>query len=306
MEEDRVYYELANVEIMRLDVDDEHYYYGGEKGKEKQFYLSVTRVLDVAGPFPEGLRQYLRVTSYEEQKDRLEYTAGRGSGLHAALESLMKAEELDLREYKTRFEKDAIVTFIRFIKFLSPSKFENEIVVADPDLRLAGTLDFEGWVDNWRVAALLNATYALEIDNDGDFQLKEAYLNLPEKHPGRCRIIIDWKFTGRSQYSHEVQVAAYKTMYNKTRHGTVSRCFTWRYSPKHKYGFDFRESHLNYRSFKRIYDTAIEYMSGFPEPPVVKRYPEKVRLYDTVKSNVHKPKKPTVRKDPRMPRMRAK
>ena len=301
-EEDRVYYELANVEIMKLEVDDEHYYYGGEKGKEKQFYLSVTRILDIAGPFPEALRTYLRVTSYEEQKDRLEYTAGRGSGLHGALEDLMNGKELDMKDYRTRFEKDAIVTFIRMIKFLAPTKYETEIIVADADLRLAGTLDFEGWVDEWKLTALLEPTRYLDVDSDGDFQLKEAHLQLPDNKK-RSRVVIDWKFTGRSAYSHEVQVAAYKTMYNKSRRGTVSRCFTWRYSPRHKYGFDFKESHLDYNSFKRIYTTAIEYLSGFPEPPIIKRYPDKVRLYDTVKPNVHKPKKPTIGKDARLPRL---
>lgn len=274
------YYELADgYELMRLEVDDDHYYYGGPKDQEKQFYLSVTKVLDIAGPFPEGLRQYLRVTSYEEQKERLEYTGNRGSALHAVLEQLMNAEEVDLREYKTRFEKDAIVTFIRMMRFLDPKNYKTELVVADQALRIAGTLDFEGWVDSWKLTALLDPTKYMELDSDGDFMLKEAWLKLAEDYPGRIRAVIDWKFTGRSQYSHEVQVAAYKTMYNKTRKGNCSRAFTWRYSPRHKFGFDFRESHLTYESFKRIYRTAIEYLSGFPEPPVLKKYPEKVRLY---------------------------
>ena len=77
-------YQLANAEVMRLDVDDNHWYYGarvvdGEASEEKQFYVGVTTVLDVAGPFPEGLRQYLRVTSFEESKERLEVTGSRGN-----------------------------------------------------------------------------------------------------------------------------------------------------------------------------------------------------------------------------------
>lgn len=280
---DTVYYQLSGYEVMRLEYDDEHYYYGGKDGEEKQFYLSVTRVLDIAGPFPEGLRQYLRVTTYEEQQDRLQYTGQRGTDLHAALEALLNGTELDLRDYKTRFEKDAIVTFIQFIKFLDPAKFETEQVVADPDLRLAGTLDFQGYVDSWKLIALDNPTKYLELDSDGMFQLKEEWLTKLPAESKRQRIVIDWKFTGRSAYSHSVQVAAYKTMFNKTRKGNVSRAFTWRYSPRHKFGFDFKESHFDYRSFKRIYDTAIEYLSGFPEPPVVKRYPERVRLYEPQK-----------------------
>jgi hypothetical protein len=87
-------YTLSNCEVMRLDVDDEHYYYGGPIDGSKDFYLSVTRTLDIGAPFPEGLRQYLRATSYEEQKERLEMTASRGSKLHDGLDRLMSREEL--------------------------------------------------------------------------------------------------------------------------------------------------------------------------------------------------------------------
>jgi hypothetical protein len=278
MTESQELYELANCEIERLEVDDEHYYYGGAKGEEKQFYLGVTTVLDMAAPFPEGLRQYLRITSYEEQKERLEVTGNRGKKLHDALDQLMQASELDMTEYKTTYEKDAIVTFIRMMRFLAPSKYETELIVADPKLRIAGTLDFHGWVDDWKLKALMNPIKYLEIDADGDFQLLQRWLELPD-YSERKHIIIDWKFTGRNAYSHKVQVTAYKTMYNLSRPGRVSRAFTWRYSPRHKFGYDFKESYLNYRSFKRVYDTAIEFMGEFPEPPIIKRFPERVRLY---------------------------
>lgn len=278
-----IIYQLSNCDIMRLDVDDDHYYYGGEKGKEKTYYLSLTQVLDIGGPFPEGLRQYLRVTSYEEQQERLQVTGSRGIKLHAALDSLMQRESLDMTTYPTTYEKDAIVTFIRMMRFLNPGKYATELIVADPDLRVAGTLDFKGFVDEWRVIALLEPIKYLELDSDGDFQLKDKWLNLPDD-TRRIHIIIDWKFTGRNAYSHKVQVAAYKTMNNKSRQGKpVSRAFTWRYSPRHKFGFDFQESLLDYQSFKRIYNTTIEYLGEFPEPPKIKRYPEEVRLYEEIK-----------------------
>lgn len=276
-----IMYPLANCEIMRLDVDDNHYYYGGQEGETKEYFLSLTQVLDIGGPFPEGLRQYLRVTSFEEQKDRLELTGARGTKLHAALDDLMRAKELDMADFPTQYEKDAIVTFIQMARFLSPGKFSTELIVADPDLRVAGTLDFKGFVDEWRLTALLNPLKYLDVDSDGSLQLKEKWLDLPFQETKRAHIIIDWKFTGRNAYSHEVQVAAYKTMNNKSRKGRqVSRAFTWRYSPRHKFGFDFRESDLDYKSFKRIYDTTIEYLGKFPEPPKVKRFPKSVRLFD--------------------------
>lgn len=275
-----VLYELSNCEVMRLDVDDEHYYYGGAKGEEKVFYMSLTHVLDIGAPFPEGLRQYLRVTSYEEQKDRLEFTGNRGSKLHEALDNLMQGQEMAMVDFPSQYEKDAIVVFIRMMRFLQPGKFSTEQIVADPDLRIAGTLDFEGYVEDWKLEAMLNPIKFLELDSEGDFQLKQQWLGLAD-NPVRRHIIIDWKFTGRNAYNHKVQVSAYKTMFNKSKPGgNVSRAFTWRYSPRHKYGFDFNESLLNYQSFKRIYATAIEYLGEFPEPPIIKRFPERVRLFE--------------------------
>lgn len=278
-----ILYELSNIEIMRLDVDTEHYYYGGKKGEDKQYYLSVTRVIDIGGPFPEGLRQYLRITSFDEQVERLETTGQRGTKLHDALDQLMKKKELNLKEnYTSQYEKDAVVTFIRMMRFLDPGKYSTELIVADPDLRTAGTLDFKGIVDAWKLTALLEPLKYLEADSEGDLQLKEKWLLLPETSKRIC-IIIDWKFTGRNSYSHKVQVGAYKTMNNKTRKGVpASRAFTWRYSPKHKFSFDFQESLLDYNSFKRIYATCIEYLGEFPAPPTIKRFPEKVQLYKEV------------------------
>jgi len=283
MSEMETLYELSNCEIMRYDTDDEHWYFGGKVGEEKQYYLSVTQVIDIGGPFPEGLRQYLRVTSYEEQKERLQMTGDRGSKLHGALDQLMQRQELNLKaDYTSQYEKDAIAMFMRFMRFLDPGKYATELIVADPDLRVAGTLDFKGFVREWKLIVLLDPNKYLDIDSDGDLQLKEKWVDLPNDK--QVHIVIDWKFTGRNAYNHKVQVAAYKTMNNKTRKGRpVSRAFTWRYSPRHKHGFDFSESLLDYISFKRIYNTTIEYLGEFPAPPTIKRYPNTIRLYEPIK-----------------------
>jgi hypothetical protein len=282
MNEEGVVYQLSNCEVMRLDVDTDHYYYGGVAGQPKQYYMSLTHVLDVGAPFPEGLRQYLRVTSFEEQKDRLEMTGTRGTKLHAALDSLMHKDELDMREFASSYEKDAIITFIRFMRFLDPGKYETELIVADPDLRVAGTLDFKGSVLAWKLMCLLDPNKYFDIDSEGDFMLKDRWADL-SSDTKRITVILDWKFTGRNTYSHKVQVGAYKTMHNKSRGGIpVSRAFTWRYSPRHKYGFDFNESLLDYKAFKRIYNTTIEFLGEFPEPPKIKRYPTSVRLYESI------------------------
>lgn len=281
MSEIEIIYELANCNLMRLDVDDNHYYYG-----DGDYYLSVTQVLNIGGPFPENLREWLRNTDAEESRKIFEARGQRGSQLHDALDRLMKHEEIELKEFPTQYEKDAITTFIRMMRFLSPNKFETEQVVADPKLKLAGTLDFKGIVDDWKLEALLNPSKYLEIDSEGDMQLKETYFELPSQnsHGGkrdRTCIIIDWKFTSVNAYNHKLQVAAYKTMYSKSYRGMKpSRAFTWRYSPRHKFGFDFSESKQSYRDFTRIYDTTIDYLGEFPAPPLVNRFPDRVRLYD--------------------------
>lgn len=277
-----IVYKLSNCEVMRLDLDDEHFYYGGMIGTAKQYYMSLTHVLDIGAPFPEGLRQYLRMTTFEEQKERLESTGNRGTKLHAALDALMQGEELEMKGYPSTYEKDALVTFIRMMRFLTPGKYSTELIVADPDLRIAGTLDFKGFVDAWKLECLLNPLKYLDTDSDGDLMLKEKWVDLPTTG-NRVHIIIDWKFTGRNAFNHKVQVAAYKAMNNKSRAGRpVSRAFTWRYSPKHKFGFDFSESLLTYQTFKRIYDTTIEYLGEFPSPPTVKKFPPSVRLFDKI------------------------
>lgn len=274
-----VTHELTGFNIIRLDVDTEHHYFGQMPGQAPQYFVALTHILDIGAPFPEGLREYLRVSTFEEQKERLEMTGARGTKLHDALDRLMNGETLNMENYPTRYEKEALVTFIQVMRFLQPKKFFTEIVVADPALRVAGTLDLKCTVAAWKLAMLLDPLKYLEIDSDGDLQPQERWLDLPS---GRTqRVIIDYKFTGRNTYNHKVQVAKYKHMNNISRpkEGMVSRAFTWRYSPKHKYRFDFQESKFDNRAFKRIYDTALDYLGEFPEAPEIKVYPKEVSLF---------------------------
>jgi len=276
-------YELSNCEIMRLDVDDEHYYYGSVDNKPKEYYLSVTQVLSIGGPFPQNLREWLRATDYEESKAKFENAGARGSKLHDALDRLLQAEEIDLTQYPSQYEKDGITTFIRVMRFLQPSKIVTEEIVADPRIKVAGMLDLRAITDAWRLEALLNPTKYLEIDSEGDYQLQEKWLDLPDNKK-RVSFIWDHKFSSTSTYNHVVQVSAYRYMYGKSHKGMKpSRAFVWRYSPRHKYGFHLMESLKPYKDFVRIFDTTIDYLGDFLAPPELKRYPDKVRLYEPVK-----------------------
>lgn len=275
-----VLYELSNCELRRLDVDDNHYYYGGKVGNEKQYYLSVTQVLSIGGPFPESLREWLRVTDAEESKAKFENAGARGSKLHDALDRLLQAEEIDLTQYHSQYEKGGITTFIRVMRFLQPTKIVTEVVVADPALKLAGTIDLRAIADAWRLQALLNPNKYLDLDSDGDYMLKERWLDLADNKK-RVSFIWDHKFASVNAYNHLLQVTAYRYMYGKSYRGMKpARAFVWRYSPRHKHGFDFTESVKSYKDFTRVYDTTIDFLGDFPAPPVIQRYPDKVRLYE--------------------------
>lgn len=275
-------YELSNCEIMKLEVDDDHYYYGGPKGGEKEYYLSVTQILNIGGPFPEGLREWLRATTYEDSKTKFEVAGARGTKLHEALERLIKREELELKDYPTQYEKDALVTFIRVMRFLQPTKIVTEEIVADPDLKVAGTIDMRAIAYAWKLNALLDPNKYLEIDSDGDLQLKERWFDMVNNI--RVSFIWDHKFASMNAYNHKIQVTAYRRMYAKSHKGMKpSRAFVWRYSSRHKFGFDFTESTRPYTAFTRIYQITIDYLGEFPAPPLIKRFPEKIRLYAEVK-----------------------
>jgi hypothetical protein len=70
-----VTHNLTKCDLVRVEVDTNHYYFLYPINSPVGLYcVSVTQVLDMAGPFPEGLRNYLRMTSFEDQKEVLEST----------------------------------------------------------------------------------------------------------------------------------------------------------------------------------------------------------------------------------------
>lgn len=268
---------LSNCVLTRVDIESDHHYF-----VDNTYFLSVTRVIDLAGPFPEALRQYLRVTDAQESQERMEMTRDRGSKLHRALEELFLGWEVHLADYPTKYEREAIVSFIRVMRFLQPTQWKTELVVADPKRRLAGTLDLWAVADARRLAMLLEPTKYLDIYPDS-FAVKPKYAELLEGPPKLVSFILDYKFTGRNTYSHKVQVGAYKHMFNMSYKGTLPkamRAFTWRYSPIHKNKFDMQESKLPFQSFSRIFDTCLDYLGSFPEPPEMNIYPDSVRLFE--------------------------
>jgi len=266
-------YELASGRLTRVDIDDEHYYF-----IDDEYCLSVTRVLDIGAPFPEGLRNWLRNTDGKESQDYMMMTRDRGSKLHSALEELLKGFSVKAEDYPTLYEKDALTSFIRVMRFLQPTDIETELVVADKGMRLGGTMDMVCTVDERLIGMLLDPNKYLFLDGD-DIRPKVPIDRANGMIP--LRLVWDHKFTGRSTYNHEVQVSKYLDMYTQSypERPQPTRAFTWRYSPKHKFKFELCESKLTPASFNRIYDTALEYMGGFPKPPLMTIYPNEFRLF---------------------------
>ena len=266
---------LSNCTLTKIDVDTEHYYFA-----DGEYFVSLTHMLDVGGPFPEGLRQWLRHTDAEESAARLEMTKDRGTKLHRALESLTAGLELYLEDYPTTYEKDAIVTFIRTMRFLQPKDLKTELIVADVQRKVGGTLDLVATADLRRIEALLKPVGKLKLVGD-DFELIKPLTGSQKL----VRFVMDYKFTGRSSYNHGVQASKYREMYNKSyaKDKKATKSYIWRYSPKHKLHYDMKEAGLRASSFNRIYDTAIEYLGGFPKPPVITVFPERVRLFELTK-----------------------
>ena len=278
--------ELANCKLSRLDVDTEHYYYiNGD------YAVSVTQIEDIGAPKPEGLLQWFKDKSPEEIEERMVMTRDRGTKLHHALESLVMGMELYAEDYPSTYEKDALDTFIKFMKFLVKygsldlNKLKHELIVADAKLMVGGTLDLYGVCDKRALDVLINPTYKLKLEGD-DFVLKSP-LEGKKKMIGW---VLDFKFTGRLAYNHKVQATMYKRMFNSSyAPQRASGGYIWRYSSKHKFGFDFADASIHSgrkitaKSFDRIFDTAIEYLGGYPKPPVLKVFPERFKLFNKVK-----------------------
>lgn len=280
---------LSNCELVRLDLDDEHFYfiYNDEFPKGK-FCVSVTKLLDEAGPVPFGLREFWKQNSKQDSEEILNVTGERGKRLHQALEDLMEGLEVDLKQFHQNvFEKDAITTFIRVFRFLQPAQYKKEKAVASPSLGVAGTLDFVGRVDPVRLQMLQEPTKYLDLDPvTQEIVVKEKHLDMLKGIRMPIKVVIDWKFTAGIRYSHHKQVIFYRNAYNESyaSEPNVTHCFIWRYSNRHKFGFELQEVTGDFDSFLNLYRTYLDINGGLPEPPVIRTYPDKVRLLEKIKA----------------------
>lgn len=284
-------YKLSNGQLTRIDIDDEHYYFiKNEQFPAGQFCASVTSVIDKAGPVPEGLREFWKNNTKQESEELLHERGKRGSKLHGAFEELLGGLQLNLEDdYQTQYEKHAITTFVRFFRFLEPTAFKSELIVASASLILAGTLDFVGLVDKRRMDMLVNPTKFLDLDKDGNFVAKSP--EMLEGEPELIKVVIDWKTSSGIHYAHEKQVIAYREMYNESyaQERRVTHCAIFRVSTRHKHGYELKMVEGSFDGFKRLYETYLDINGGeLPKPPKITVYPKKVKLLDEISED--KPK----------------
>lgn len=262
-------YKRNNVEIIRLELDTEHYYYLGGIG----WAPSVTSILGEAGPVDQGLRQFWKQNTAQESDD-IFHTAGEfGSKLHGAFDQLLLAEELDLlNDYPTRREKYTIMKFADWFNVVKPVDFTSEQVVASTQYMFAGTLDFLGKISRKNAAAALG----LNIGETARF------IN---GRPDKLEMwLIDWKTSRQLHYGHELQVAAYKQAVLEGLGIKVDHMGLLRVPTQHKTGYEFKEVFWKISDYMHIYQTYLNLHKGvIPYPKELISYPNKFRLLSAVK-----------------------
>lgn len=264
-------YKRNNVEIIRMELDTEHYYYLGDVG----WAPSVTSILSEAAPVDFGLRRFWQQNTAEEAGEIFRTAGDFGSKIHGAVEGLLLGQELNLlADYPSIREKKAVLRFADWFNILQPTDFMSEQVVASTQYLFAGTLDFLGRVKRANAANAMGlGKRAWDEFVDGEPEKEETWL-------------IDFKTTKALHYSHELQVAAYKQAVIEGLDIKVDRMGLLRFPTQHKVGYEFKETRRTIDDYMHIYRTWLNLHNGIiPYPEELVSYPNKFRLLNNVKES---------------------
>lgn len=235
---------LLQPKIVRIEQDGTHYYYVND-----EFYPSVTRILDEAGPVPWALKNWMLTNTPESADEIKKATADFGTLMHDAYQRLLLGDEVNLEEdFTDTKSKRNIMSFHRwFYKFAPDAKtIQAEHTVASVSHKFAGTLD-------------------LAVEKDGEL------------------FIIDFKTTSGIYYSHELQLTAYKMAYEEMYKRKVDKVAIVRTGTRHKDEYEFKEVERDPQEFLNVYQTYLSLNGGkIPDPPNIKDYPKTVKLYENV------------------------
>ena len=227
--------------VYRLDSSGHRYYYTFDENGEPTFYVSVTTLIKQTLPTSPQLIKWIADMGYEESQRYAQERAAYGTFLHSQLAELLIARAYDLDRLKERlkayieneqlpgdfinyaddFKKD-ILAFAQFMKDTDMKPLAIELVLTNPQDGYAGAID-------------LCAEITIEEKGFfGEVYKTGANAGKPKetKRQRRIRAIIDFK-SGRKGFfpEHEVQLLAYKTMWNMHfEKYPVERVYNW--SPK--------------------------------------------------------------------------
>lgn len=227
--------------VYRLDSSGHRYYYTFDENGEPIFYVSVTTLIKQTLPTSPQLIKWIADMGYEESQRYAQERAAYGTFMHSQLAELLIARSYNLNGLKERlkmyieseqlpgdfinyaddFKKD-ILAFAQFMKDTDLKPLAIELVLTNSQDGYAGAID-------------LCAEITIEEKGFfGDVYKTGANAGKPKetKRQRRIRAIIDFK-SGRKGFfpEHEVQLLAYKTMWNMHfEKYPVEKVFNW--SPK--------------------------------------------------------------------------
>ena len=227
--------------VYRLDSNGHRYYYTFDEYGEPRFFVSVTTLIKQTLPTSPQLIKWIADIGYEESQRYAAERAAYGTFMHAQIAELLISGTYNLDDIKGRlkmyiesekipgdfinyadsFKKD-ILAFAQFAKDTLMKPLAIELVLTNPNDGYAGAIDLCAEI------TIEEKGYFGEVYKSGDNEGKPK----ETKRKRRVRAIIDFK-SGRKGFfpEHEVQLLAYKTMWNMHfEKYPVERVYNW--SPK--------------------------------------------------------------------------
>jgi hypothetical protein len=253
-------YALRHGELVRLEVDNTHYYFLNE-----QFLIGVTTILGEAAPVPQGLRLFWQNNTREDSEAIFNEAAIKGSNVHNGIQKLLSGEALNLLQDYTDKEKRGLVAFVDWFRTYLPQDFESEQPIASLQYQYAGTLDFvcmingERWLVDFKTSNAIHFSHQLQV-----LAYKQAYEESYGKKIDRCfvlRVGTIHKGNGNKEVTEKVG--------------------GWKPTGP---GWEFKEvTEYSFENFLHVYNTYKALHGGVvPQPEKIEAYPAMLQLYSVV------------------------
>lgn len=281
-------YRILPKDIIRREVDGQHHYFVGDR-----HYVSVTHILDVAGPKEFGLMNFLKQNTPDDI-ERIKSTTGDfGTICHDGFEKLLYGVNLETKNY-TDPQKKIFMQFQDWFKTARPTQYlPEQVIVWDDGLNLMpeGTQSADQLIGNSdRFGGTLDFLGEITVENllrvENCFSTKAAMAEFQAKYPDpqqKLLCLIDFKTTSGIYFSHKLQVGAYKLAAEQMFGRKVDVCAIARFGTKHKSGYEFKmfDGDWAATTFQSVFNTFKQLNGGkLPEPPTIEVYPETIQLVD--------------------------